>query len=173
MVIESMEEDPTSRTLGPADQAPLRRARRWTSALFLAFVVIWVLQATGQITQQVFWPAEEPTPFDTCDEGLRALHAAIDAGRAAAEADPVDPTQALAAYRAQVDPVWRALPPVKSRCQSPEDRRSLDALERLRYAEEHAVRREASNLASLRRQVATDVASRTPSPPSDPLSNQR
>ncbi len=168
-----MEETPTSRTLGPADEAPLRRARRWTSALFLGFVVIWVLQATGQITQQVFWPDEEPSSFTTCAEGLHALHAAIDAGRAAAEADPVDPAQALAAYRAKVDPVWRALPPVKSRCDSPQDRRSLDALERLRYAEEHAVRREASNLASLRRQVASDVASRTLPTPPDPLSNQR
>jgi hypothetical protein len=136
MVQASMDPAPTSRTLGRADEAPLRRARRWTSALFLAFVVIWVLQATGQITQQVFWPAEEPSSFATCAEGLQALHAAIDAGRAAAEADPVDPDQALAAYRAKVDPVWRALPPVKTRCQSPQDgsamRRNMLCAERLR-----------------------------------------
>ena len=37
------------------------------------------------------------------------------------------------------------------------DQHSLDAVERLRYAEEHAVRREAGSLEVLRKQVAKEL----------------
>ncbi len=137
-----------------------RRARQIGAVVFLSFVVVWVIAASTQITLQIFWP--EPTkngPALTCAETLVKLHQAVLGGRAAAEAD-VDAAAALGHYRAQVDPVWAEHAGVKDLCVSPADRRSLDALERLRYAEEHAVRREATSLAALRKQVAADVASR-------------
>jgi hypothetical protein len=128
--------------------------------LFLSFVSSWVLYASGQITKQIFWPAPVPATVKTCEEGLASLHNAIEKGRASAELEN-DPAKGLLRFRAEVDPVWVELPPIQGLCQAAADRRSLDALERLRYAEEHAVRREASSLAALRKQVASDVAART------------
>lgn len=137
-----------------------RRARQIGAGVFLSFVVVWVIAASTQITLQIFWP--EPTkngPPLSCSETLLTLHQAVLSGQAAAEAD-TDAAAALGHFRAAVDPVWAAHANAKDVCVSPADRRSLDALERLRYAEEHAVRREATSLAALRKQVAADVASR-------------
>ncbi len=139
-----------------------RRARQIGAGVFLSFVVVWVLFASTQITLQIFWPdptTASPVPAPTCSETLATLHTSIQRGQTAAELD-VDPATALGHYRAEVDPVWAAHASAKELCVSAADRRSLDALERLRYAEEHAVRREATSLAALRKQVAADIASR-------------
>jgi hypothetical protein len=60
----------------------------------------------------------------------------------------------LLRYRAAVGPSWRHRDGVLEMCgSSAEARRLLDALERLRYSEEHAVRHQATELTALRQRV--------------------
>jgi len=105
-------------------------------------------------------PPTEPPPFTDCRSGLRALYDAIELGREAAReehergSDDADEETALARYRAAVSPLWRYRDAVANMCRlSPEHEGALDAIERLRYAEEHGVRSQAAELSSLRRLV--------------------
>ncbi|MBK6516838.1 MAG: hypothetical protein IPM79_21455 [Polyangiaceae bacterium] len=136
-----------------------KRARRLAAIVFLGLVVTWVCGVTAQIVRQALWPEVLPTPYATCSEGLSALGLALDRARADAEGD-LDPDSALARFRNALGPEWGLLSAVRESCQKDNRIGSLDALERLRYAEEHAVRREAASLAALRRQVAKDIAPR-------------
>jgi hypothetical protein len=81
---------------------------------------------------------------------------------------------ALDRFRSALEPVWRYRDDIASRCRdAPRDKGALDAIERLRYAEEHAVRREAGELAPLRRRVQAIVDRDLPSatrPAEDPPS---
>jgi len=70
---------------------------------------------------------------------------------------------AIERFRAALLPEWGHFDGVAVSCKGSEkDEGALDAIERLRYAEEHAVRREAGDLAPLRRRVQgiieTDLA---------------
>ncbi len=140
--------------------AAIRRARRVTTVVFLSVVVIWVGAQALQIAQQTLFPKMVESPHETCGQGLLALHAALDRARAAAEGD-LDSDVALTRFRAGLLPEWSQLEGVRKSCEQEPDRPSLDALERLRYAEENAVRREAASLAALRRAVAADMAKRS------------
>ncbi len=113
--------------------------------------------ATWQITRQVFaGDAVGASPYRSCEEGLRALHDAIENGRVAADA--LTPPSAneeapLDRYREEVDRVWRYRDGIAALCHSPEHARMLDALQRLRYSEEHGVRHQGAELTALRRRV--------------------
>jgi hypothetical protein len=109
--------------------------------------------ATFQICRQVFFRPVTPSPYATCREGVRALFDAVErARRAAPGTDGED--AAIERFRAALGPTWQHFDGVAAACKpSQKDQGALDAIERLRYAEEHAVRREAGDLAPLRRQV--------------------
>ncbi|MFO0551724.1 MAG: hypothetical protein U0271_25285 [Polyangiaceae bacterium] len=139
------------------DAAGLRRARRITAIVFLLAVGTWVAAASGQIVQQAIFPKVPSAPYHSCAEGVVALHGALERARGESEGD-LPPEVALVRFRKGLEPEWTLVEAVRASCKTDEERRSLDALERLRYAEEHAVRREASSLTALRRQVASDVA---------------
>lgn len=124
---------------------------------FLSFVFVWVIGATGPIVKVVLYPDAAPPPWVSCREGQLALHDALVRAVLAAQGDD-DADEALRRFRDALAPEWNELEGTRVLCSAVEsERRSLDALERLRYAEEHAVRREASSLAALRRQVASSV----------------
>jgi hypothetical protein len=124
---------------------------------FLGFVVVWVVGATGPIVREVLYPDASPPPWGSCRDGQVALYDALSRAAVAAQGDD-DVDEALRRFRAALMPEWQALEGTRVLCSRVEsDLRSLDALERLRYAEEHAVRREASSLAALRRQAATSL----------------
>lgn len=154
-----MSEAPAPSEASPLTPEEKRRGRRVATIVFLTLVISWVVGVTAQIVRQALWPEVRPTPYATCSEGLTALGRALDRARAAAE-DDLDPDSALARFRHSLGPEWDHLSGVRQACQSDNRMGSLDALERLRYAEEHAVRREAASLAALRRQVAKDIAPR-------------
>lgn len=150
-----------------ASPSPRRRGRLVASALFWALTVGVALTSAVQVTRQVLF---DPCPgglscpgtatavsFKTCREGLLALHTAVERARqAAAGTDGED--AALAHFRAALTPEWGFRDDVAAACHgSAEDEGALDAIERLRYAEEHAVRREAGELAPLRRRVEAIV----------------
>ena len=140
-----------------------RRGRRIAIGLFWAVTVAIAVASATQVTQQVFFnpcpgglscpgPAASVS-FSSCREGLLALHGAVERARlAAAGTDGED--AALARFRAALTPEWGHRDDVAGACRGrAEDEGALDAIERLRYAEEHAVRREAGELAPLRRRV--------------------
>jgi hypothetical protein len=151
------------------------RARGRRAALFLYYATVSAVCVTAsvQVVRQIF-VAGPKSPYPTCRDGLRALASAVErARRAAADQDapgePSEPSftgdedEALGRFRAALDPEWQHRDGVAATCRgSRNDERALDAIERLRYAEEHAVRREAGDLAPLRRRVRaildTDLA---------------
>lgn len=155
---------PSTPDAAPVSEKSRRRTRRIATIVFLSVVVAWVGTAAGQIAQQILFPTLVPSPYATCAEGKLALAEAIGRARHEAEAEDVDADAALHRFRGALLPEWSYVTGVRQKCeQSPSpgsdakaELRSLDALERLRYAEEHAVRREAASLAALRRQVTSN-----------------
>lgn len=136
----------------------IRRGKRIAAVAFLGLVASWVLAASLQIIQQVLFPEVVPSPYPSCEAGLKQLRRAVDEARHSAAEGDEDPDEALARFRTALQPEWRYLEGIRATCQAPEELAGLDALERLRYAEEHAVRREAASLAALRRRVDLGVS---------------
>ena len=111
--------------------------------------LIWSIQ----IIRQVWFPEAGPLERD-CRTGTRSLIVALDRARKAAAAETGDERAALARFRAQLDPEWQMRAALERACQSdPAQAHSLQNVIQLRYAEEHAVRYEAVDLARLRRRV--------------------
>jgi hypothetical protein len=72
---------------------------------------------------------------------------------------------ALDRFRRALQPDWDDRDHIEELCQpSPSSMAALDAIEQLRYAEEHAVRREAAELAPLRRRVQAMAPQWAPAP---------
>jgi hypothetical protein len=118
-------------------------------------VAAFILLAAGNVTWQVWAPYfRSYAPVD-CRAGLRDLTRAIDRARQAAGSfSEAGEDAALAHFRSELSPEWDRHGEVAASCQSDHDLAvALDVIERLRYAEERAVRREVSELAPLRRRV--------------------
>lgn len=140
------------------------RARGRRIALTLYYAVVALVGGTiaVQVTQQVFFEPAAPPPYATCQQGLQALFSAVARAREAAAGSEGGEDAALARFRSALEPEWTYRDGVASLCRRPAattggDTGTLDAIERLRYAEEHAVRREAGELAPLRRTVERKV----------------
>jgi hypothetical protein len=137
--------------------SPRQRGRRIASGAYYALIVVIALPAAIQVSQQVlFGPSPRP-PYPSCREGLRALFDAVVRARDAAAHTDEGEDAALARFRSALDPEWGFRDGVASTCRASKDEGTLDAIERLRYAEEHAVRHEAGELAPLRRRVQAIV----------------
>lgn len=144
-----------------------RTGRRVAIGLLFTFLAAFVTAVTLQLTLQVFFrSAPSPATFASCRDGTRALYASV--RRAVTEAEgETDVPEALSRFRAALAPDWDQVEHVRKLCAasgSDSDRASLDAVERLRYAEEHAVRREAASLEHLRKQVERDLGDPTDPP---------
>lgn len=123
---------------------------------FYALVVVFIVIAAGNVTWQVWAPAFRAySPID-CREGLRALTQAIDRARQEAQSlSDASEDQALTRFRIALQPEWDEHDRVAASCHgNPALAEALDVIERLRYAEERAVRREVHDLAPLRRRVS-------------------
>lgn len=132
--------------------------------LFFAGLLAFIVASTSQIISQLFFSQDGPPPYATCAEGLGALSVSLEEATRAAES-PEEVDTALARFREKLSPSWRHFDGIRGLCHEEKQRLGLDALERLRYAEEHAVRRESFSLAALRRQVAsalTDLPRESP-----------
>ncbi|MBM4376460.1 MAG: hypothetical protein FJ095_15370 [Deltaproteobacteria bacterium] len=134
-----------------------RIGRRVGQVAYFGFVGFFALAAVVQITRHVFFPEPDgPVPFATCSDGLSALYQAVERGRQAAEhgANDDDEEAALLRYRSAVLPDWRYRDSIARLCDAnPKAIAVLDAIERLRYSEEHGVRHQAVELTALRRKV--------------------
>jgi hypothetical protein len=148
---------PGSGAGGRRPRDPRARGRRIAQALYYSIAALIIVTATGQILQQVFYlPALQP-PYASCQEGLLALARGVERAREAAPGTDGEEA-ALARFRSKLHPEWTYREGIAALCRgSAENERALDAIERLRYAEEHAARREAGDLAPLRRRVRAIV----------------
>jgi hypothetical protein len=137
----------------PARSRGRRIGRRIGIALFAAFVSIPTLVWTLQIMRALFFAPPGPTPA-TCELGLLGLLQAVERARGAARAEDLGERQGMDRFRSALSPEWDARPALGALCQGNavggERLRQIDAL---RYAEEHAVRYEATALAGQRQRA--------------------
>ena len=132
-----------------------RRTRRAAMTAYYAVVAVFIVISAGNVTWQIWSPrfrAHEPTD---CSAGLEALKRGVARARqAAGDLSEASEDEALARFRQALLPEWERHDAIAAACQSKAELASaLDVIERLRYAEERAVRREVSELAPLRRRV--------------------
>ena len=131
-----------------------RRGRRAGIAVYSLLVGGFTVVCAAQIIGQV-WGRPEPSVLAvTCREGTSSLIAAIRRSQKAAQAETRGERAAVTRFRAELQPEWGRRAAVVERCRG--DRPALRALreiDRLRYAEEHAVRYEAVELARRRRRI--------------------
>ncbi len=153
----------------PSQRRARRVGRRVGQVVYYAVVGAFVVAATWQVTEQVFFPTP-PTlthAIRSCEEGLETLLSGIEAAkRAAATEDGHQHEEAaLERFRDVISPIWAQRDAIGEQCRAPEHKRLLDALDRLRYSEEHGVRKQAAELTALRRRVegmAAEVLGRPP-----------
>jgi hypothetical protein len=108
---------------------------------------------TYQIMDQIFFRPSGAAPA-SCDRGLLDLLRAVDRARQAARQENAGERQSLARFRDALDPEWQARPALDVLCRAvPRDAGRLRELDALRYAEEHAVRYEATALARQRQRA--------------------
>lgn len=143
----------------PKPASGRKRSRALAVIVYYGLIVALCITATAQITKQVFYQPRVPSPYANCHEGLSALVSAVERARKVAPGnDGEDP--AIERFRTALNPEWGYIDSISDACRgSIKDEGALDAIERLRYAEEHAVRREAGDLAPLRRKVQAIVDS--------------
>jgi hypothetical protein len=130
-----------------------RLGRRIALVSYFSFVAVVCVAGGAPIIWQVL---EAPTPTiappATCSESLDALARAV--SRARSEASSADGEDAaLSAFRAALEPEWTTVALVERQCASSAEASAFDLTVRLRYAEEHAVRRESHELAPIRRKM--------------------
>ena len=143
----------------------LRRGRRVAYTVFYSMVVLFTLGSAAQITVQVYSPGE-PWPGD-CESGLRRLASSLDEAQRSSEGTDLGVEEALRRFRETIAPGWAVRAAVETTCHKTNNAaliEAFDALERLRYAEEIGVRRQAHDLAPLRRQARALVGARTGEP---------
>jgi hypothetical protein len=131
----------------------LRHGRRFGLGLYAALVVIPVAIWAGQIMEQVWAPEGEPSHVG-CRAGIAALVAAVQRARLAAGSELGGERPALERFRETLNPEWRWRTDLGRRCRADQGAaRALETVDLYRYAEEHALRYEARDVAHLRRRI--------------------
>ncbi len=121
-------------------------------AVFGLIVATFTVVCSVQICLQV-WAPEVTTSDLDCSAGTLRLIEAIEAARVAS-ADQAEEQAALARFRGALAPAWTHRPGLARACAGdPAAVQRLHAVDRLRYAEEHAVRYAAIDLAKRRQEV--------------------
>lgn len=137
----------------PARSRGRRIGRRIGIAVFAACVGVPTLLWTYQIMLAIFFRAPGPAPA-SCEGGLLELLRAVDRARQAAREESGGERQSLARFRTALDPEWQTRPALDALCRGvPAEARRLREVDALRYAEEHAVRYEATALARQRQRA--------------------
>jgi hypothetical protein len=128
--------------------------------VYYAVLGAFIAVASANVTWQVWAPAFRQQPKEPCGPALSELAVAVDRARNAASLASADGEDAaIASFRAALLPEWGRRDAIAASCRK--DRKlsaALDTIERLRYAEERAVRREVAELAPLRQKVKQIVA---------------
>jgi hypothetical protein len=132
-----------------------RRGRRVAIGLFGGVVSLLTAIWAIQIIVQVWFPTPVPASVD-CRDGMRSLVDSVRSARSAAAAETGGERRALARFRSELAETWRLREAIGQACRSDaEATRALGEIDRLRFAEEHAVRYESVDLARRRRRIQT------------------
>lgn len=139
-----------------SSQAAVRKRGRTIGLVaFGATVTLFTVVCSIQILAQAWARPEVPpgAPVLECRSGLSALIAAIHRARSAA-GQVSGERAALSTFRNALLPEWATRPAYDARCAGDEVAlQSLPEIDRLRYAEEHALRYEAIDVAARRTRV--------------------
>jgi hypothetical protein len=131
----------------------VRLGRRLGIALFAVLVSVPTVVWSLQIMKTVWSPSRGPEPA-SCRAGVLGLIRAVERARvAAAGLAEASERESLARFRVALEPEWLSRPNLDALCVDPHERSILREIDRLRYAEEHAVRYEATALARDRKRA--------------------
>jgi hypothetical protein len=140
-----------SRTL--SDKAE-KRGRAAGYLVLGLLVTAFTAVCTVEIITQA-WQEPENAPEISCRQGLSRLVRAHDRAREAALQEASGERAAVWAFRAALAPEWDHDAALGRRCaRDPQNGAAFQEIEQLRYAEEHAVRYEATGLSRHRRRVS-------------------
>jgi putative protein kinase ArgK-like GTPase of G3E family len=126
-----------------------RLGRRAGIVVFSLLVAVPTAVWSIQIMLAVWAPPVVAT-VATCREGLDGLLTAVERARRAAELEQGGERRATERFRSTLAPEWNARAALDQLCSGPEEAAMLKAIDGLRYAEEHAVRYEATALSEQR-----------------------
>lgn len=127
--------------------------KRLGIAVFAAFVSIPTAIWTLQIMRAVWAPPPGPAP-SSCPAGVAGLLDALDRAKAAINRASQGERESLQQFRQALLPEWASRGAVGELCRDrPDSEALLREIDGLRYAEEHAIRYEASALAGQRLKV--------------------
>jgi hypothetical protein len=127
--------------------------KRLGIALLAAFVSIPTAVWTLQIMRAVWAPPPGPAP-KSCPAGVAGLLDALDRAKAAVNRASQGERESLQQFRQALQPEWASRGAVGEICRDrPDSEVLLREIDGLRYAEEHAIRYEASALAGQRLKV--------------------
>jgi hypothetical protein len=130
-----------------------RRGRTLGAAALGLLVTTFTVVCSIQIIQQA-WQEPEAEAAVACRPGIMNLITAVRRARSAAANGTGGEREAMKRFREALLPEWSLRPGLARRCAGdPEATRALGAVDRLRYAEEHALRYEALDVAGRRRDV--------------------
>jgi hypothetical protein len=134
----------------PAGRSRARRlGRRAGIVVFALLVAVPTAVWSIQIMLAVWSPEPGTAPAD-CRQGLGGLLTAVERARTAAEREEGGERRATERFRGSLLPEWEGRAGLEARCSGPEETAMLKAIDALRYAEEHAVRYEATALSEQR-----------------------
>lgn len=130
-----------------------RLGRRIGIGIFALLVAVPTLVWTRQIMLAIFYPEPGPHP-ESCRAGLLGLLQGLERARLAARTESDGERQSLERFRGALGPAWQGRGELDALC----ERRAMDEgrlreIDALRYAEEHAVRYEATALARQRQRA--------------------
>lgn len=128
------------------------KARQWVFGLFASLVILFVAVIAMEVSLQAFASSKTASESTRCVAGIASLWNAIDQARGTLARTELPEEEAVLAFRNSLEIAWSHYDAIRQACSlNPSHVQTLDALERLRYAEETTVRRESSELGSLRR----------------------
>ena len=129
-----------------------RRGRTIAVALFATIVTAFTGICAAEIIVQA-WAKPAAAATVECRPGIESLISAIRRASGFAASAGIEQL-ALSQFRSALEPEWSQRRGLALRCQGDEEAtRALGEVDRLRYAEEHALRYEALDVASRRSRV--------------------
>ncbi len=141
------------------DSAPtsraVRRGRTIGTATLGILISTFTAVCSAQIIQQAWTPPGSTTTVTgSCRDDALGLIRAIRRAREVAAASTEGERAAVVAFRRTLDPEWSGRASISTECRGDQSvRLALPEIDRLRYAEEHALRYEALDVANRRLRV--------------------
>jgi hypothetical protein len=132
-----------------------RIGRRLGNVLFTALIGTFTLVCSVQVLKQGFFAEHGNFDSADCRSGLRSLAESLRRARETTAFASQNERARLEQFRASLLPEWQDRDEILRQCSNdPWGKQAYHQIERLRWAEEHAVRYESVDLAPSRQTVA-------------------